>query len=172
MIVNTQPQTIHLRTIRRSHEGRKQYKYLNGNFVLCKHAIATKTNDKAFAFSIHGESTYQLRKCMNLKEKFSMTFKYDHDLPRVPNVDTGYLRLKYDSVQMGWFLSAADVPDVEAAIAGFQKLIDIGFFKSTWTFEHKTVLNSRPDALSIMDTLRNRTGLENHVDLAGLRFAD
>ena len=122
---------------------------------MCKHAIATKTNDKAFAFSIHGESTYQLRKCMNLKEKFSMTFKYDHDLPRVPNVDTGYLRLKYDSVQMGWFLSAADVPDVEAAIAGFQKLIDIGFFKSTWTFEHKTVLYSRPDALTIMDIFRN-----------------
>ena len=42
----------------------------------------------------------------------------------------------------------------------------------TWTFEHKTVVYSRPDALTIMDTLRNRTGLENHVDLAGFRFAD
>jgi len=59
-----------------------------------------------------------------------------------------------------------------AAIAGFQKLIGIGFFKSTWTFEFNTVVYSRPDARTIMDTLCNRTGLKNHVDLAKLRFAN
>ena len=56
---------------------------------------------------------------------------------------------------------------MEAAIAGFHKLIDTGFFMSTWTFENKAVVYSRPEANAIMGTLRNRTGLESHFDLAG-----
>ena len=96
---------------------------------------------------------------------------FEYDLPRKIG-EAGLLQPKFDSIIAGWYLMAGSAPNVDAAIAAFQALADCGFFHSPLTFRLATAVHTRRAACGIMDASRNRTGLEGHVDLAGVRFAE
>ena len=88
-----------------------------------------------------------------------MLYKKEHDLPRV------MLEPKFTSIIPGWYCVHGDVPNIERIINAFEKLIALGFFRTSLRFELvETVHHTKAAAVEILGAIRNRKGLEDHVE--------
>ena len=65
-----------------------------------------------------------------------------------------------------------DLPSVDAAIDADLALIDCGFFQASLSFQLETVVHTREAAFTIMGAIRNRTGLEDCVDMTSVLYAE
>jgi hypothetical protein len=88
----------------------------------------------------------------------------EYDLPR--KFDS-YEKLvpKHDDITAGWYCIVGDVKGPEKKHAAFKKLCDANYFAGTLSFEYEDIAISKEAALSTLRAIRNREGLENHVDL-------
>jgi hypothetical protein len=59
-----------------------------------------------------------------------------------------------------------NVKDPEKIRAAFKKLCDANYFAGTLRFEYEDIVIAKEAALSTLRAIRNREGLENHVDLS------
>ena len=137
---------------------------------MLRHVIPCTKGYTSWAFSFHGDATYFVREALDLHGKLSMSYKKEHDLPRVIGT-SGVLEPKFTTIIPGWYCVHGDVPSIERIITAFEKLIALGFFRMSLRFEPvETVHHTKAADVEILDALRNRKGLEDSVNLTGVLY--
>jgi len=112
--------------------------------------------------------TYAVRRALDLRKYLFMKYFYAHDLPRVLDSE-GKLVPKYDDMIEGWYVLLGDVPNATAVRDAFKGLVDSEFFGNLEvTFVEETI--TKKLALDMLDAIRHRKGLMDHVDMPALGF--
>jgi len=94
-----------------------------------------------------------------------MKYKYAHDLPRRLNTD-GMLVPKHERIVEGWYLFHGDVPDICKIRDAMRQLVDVHYFSESLHFQFIEKNITKTTALDVVDAVRQRKGLMDHVDLS------
>jgi len=94
-----------------------------------------------------------------------MKYKYAHDLPRRLNTD-GMLVPKHEGIVEGWYLLHGDVPDICKIRDAMRQLVDAHYFSESLHFQFIEKNITKTTALDVVDAVRQRKGLMDHVDLS------
>jgi len=91
-----------------------------------------------------------------------MMYKYAHDLPKELDTD-GKLIPKHDGIVEGWYL-------LHGLPSGTSWTRTTSVTLSAFHFNEKYI--TKTTALDVLDDVRHRKGLMDHVDLSGLTYLD
>jgi hypothetical protein len=71
----------------------------------------------------------------------------------------------------GWWLLKGDVTNIDGMISSFRRHVDQGVFNEKLEFEYVDTYVTRDIAISLVEAIRHRKGVECNADVTGIQDA-
>jgi hypothetical protein len=126
----------------------------------------TVEGHKPFAAHLSG-ATIELRKTLNLANIYKMSWRNIWDMPRKLDKN-GKLVPMWSFATSGWWLLKGDVTNIDDVTSSFRRHVDQGVFNEELEFEYVDTYVTRDIAISLVEAIRQRKGVECNVDVTGL----